>query len=91
MIRVPCVRRSFPQMSGDATIRANARAEQALEFICAKTECSPAEASDLLRENALALDQDLEYTALDMLDEVIRLDEALACMPVVQYTKVRCV
>ena len=54
--------------------RTKARVVQALEFICAKTGCSPAEASDLFREKAFALDQDLEYTALDVLDEVIRFD-----------------
>jgi hypothetical protein len=46
----------------------------ALEFICAKKRCSTAEAFDLLREKAFALGQDLELTALDVLDEVIQLD-----------------
>ena len=54
--------------------RAQARVAQALEFICAQTGCSPAEAFNLLREKAFALGQDLELTALDVLDEVIRLD-----------------
>jgi hypothetical protein len=48
------------------------RTAQAVEMICAQRNCGPDQALDLLREKALMLGQSLEYTALDVLDHIIR-------------------
>jgi len=50
------------------------RVAQAVEMICAQRKCGPEQAFDLLREKAFMLDQTLEFTALDVLDDIIRFD-----------------
>jgi hypothetical protein len=48
------------------------RVAQAVEMVCAQRNCGPEQAHDLLRERAFTLGQSLEYTALDVLDHIIR-------------------
>jgi hypothetical protein len=50
------------------------RVLQATGMISVQATCSLAEAFDLLRERAFALDQTPEHTALDVLDGIIRFD-----------------
>jgi hypothetical protein len=50
------------------------RIAQAIEVIRSQVQCAPDRALDLLRERALPLDQTLEYTALDVLDNIVRFD-----------------
>jgi hypothetical protein len=50
------------------------RITQAIEVIRSQVRCGPDRAFDLLRERALLLDQTLEHTALDVLDEILRFD-----------------
>jgi hypothetical protein len=52
----------------------SARALQATGMISVQAACTLVEAFDLLRERALALDQTLEVTALDVIDGEIRFD-----------------
>ena len=44
-------------------------------MISVQVSCTLAQAFDLLRERAFALDQMLELTALDVIDGCIRFDE----------------
>jgi AmiR/NasT family two-component response regulator len=50
------------------------RVAEAVEEICAQRNCGADQAFDLLREKAFQLGQTMEYTALDVLDRVIRFD-----------------
>jgi AmiR/NasT family two-component response regulator len=50
------------------------RISQATGMISVQAACSLAEAFDLLRERAFAMNQTLEYTALDVIDGEIRFD-----------------
>ena len=50
------------------------RVSQATGIVSVQADCRMAEAFDLLRERAFALDQTLEHTALDVLDGVLRFD-----------------
>jgi hypothetical protein len=50
------------------------RIAQAIEVIRSQVQCGPDRAFDLLRDRALLLDQTLEYTALDVLDNIVRFD-----------------
>jgi hypothetical protein len=50
------------------------RVSQATGMVSAQAECSLAVAFDLLRERAFSIGQQLELTALDVLDGVIRFD-----------------
>lgn len=50
------------------------RVAQATAVICTQAQCGPDQAFDLLRDKAFLLGQTLEYTALDVLDYIIRFD-----------------
>jgi AmiR/NasT family two-component response regulator len=50
------------------------RVAQAVEMIRGQRNCGSDQAFDLLREKAFMLGQTLEYTALDVLDDLIRFD-----------------
>jgi AmiR/NasT family two-component response regulator len=50
------------------------RVSQATGMVSAQAACTLPEAFDLLRERAFAIGQQLELTALDVLDGVIRFD-----------------
>ena len=50
------------------------RVAQAMVMICEQRGCPPDRAFDLLREKAFMLGQTLEYTALDVLDNIISFD-----------------
>jgi len=50
------------------------RVQQAIGMISVQADCTIADAFDLLRERAFALEQTLEHTALDVIERKIRFD-----------------
>ncbi len=61
--------------SGRARGPQSDRVSQATRMIAVQAGCSLPEAFDLLRERAFAIRQQLELTALDVLDGLIRFDD----------------